>query len=74
MTAEGRQSLRSPVCIGLDLNGDRLEIFDQPERPLFLNTVKGWVIEVLERRYEILCKLDSAVFRNGDDLSASGGG
>lgn len=49
------------VCMGLDLNGDRLQIIDQPERPLVWSTVKDWVIEVLERRYKFLCKLDSAI-------------
>lgn len=49
--------------MGLDLDGDRLEIIDQPERPLFLRTVKDWVIEALERRWEFLCKLDSAIVK-----------
>lgn len=49
--------------MGLDLEGDRLEIIDQPERPLFLGTVKDWVIEALERRWDFLCKLDSAIVR-----------
>lgn len=49
--------------MGLDLDGDRLEVIDQPERPIFSSTVKDWVIEALERRYEFLCKLDSAIVR-----------
>ena len=47
--------------MGLELDRDRQEIIDQPERPLFLSTVKNWVIEALERRYEFLCQLDSAI-------------
>lgn len=49
------------VFMGLNMDGDRLEMIDPPERPLYLSQVKGWVIEVLERRYEFLCKLDSAI-------------
>lgn len=49
------------ICMRFYLNGDRLEIIDQPERLLFLGMVKDWVIEVLERRWEFLCKLDSAI-------------
>lgn len=49
------------VFMGLNMNGDRLEMVDPPERPLYLGQVKDWVIEVLERRYEFLCKLDSAI-------------
>lgn len=47
--------------MGLDLDGDRFEIIDQPDRALDSSTVKYWVIEALERRYEFLCKLDSAI-------------
>lgn len=47
--------------MGLDLEGDRLEIIDQPDRAIVSSTVKDWVIEALQRRYGFLCKLDSAI-------------
>ena len=49
------------VFMGLNLDGDRLEIIDPPERPIFWSTIKDWVTEVLQRRYEFLCNLDSAI-------------
>ncbi len=53
--------IRTQVFMGLDLDGDRLEGIDPPERPIFWSTIKDWVIEVLDRRYEFLCHLDSAI-------------
>ncbi len=49
------------VFMGLNLDGDRLEGIDPPERPIFWSTRKDWVIEVLDRRYAFLCNLDSAI-------------
>lgn len=51
------------VFMGLDLDGDRLEVIDPPERPIFWNTIKDWVFEVLDRRYDFLRNLDSAIVR-----------
>lgn len=49
------------AIMGLNLDGDRQEGIDPPERPIFWSTMKNWVIEVLDRRYAFLCNLDSAV-------------
>lgn len=49
--------------MGLNLGGDRFEIIDQPNRTIVWSTIKDWVIEGLERRYEFLCKLDFAIVR-----------
>ena len=49
------------VFMGLDLNGDRLENIDPPERPIYWSTIKDWVFDVLDRRYDFLCNLDSTI-------------
>lgn len=37
------------------MDGDRLEMIDQPERPLYLNTVKDWVIRSAGTPLRISC-------------------
>lgn len=49
------------VFMGLDLDGDRLEGIDPPERPIYWHTIKDWVFEVLDRRYDFLRNLDSKI-------------
>lgn len=49
------------VFMGLDLNGDRLEVIDPSERPIYWSTIKDWVFNVLDRRYDFLCNLDSTI-------------
>ena len=51
------------VFMGLDLDGDRFEAIDPPERPIFWNTIKDCVFEVLDCRYDFLRNLDSAILR-----------
>lgn len=51
------------VFMGLDLDGDRLEAIDPPERPIYWNAIKDWVFEVLDRRYDFLRNLDSDIVR-----------
>lgn len=49
------------VFMGLDLDGDRLEAIDPPERPIYWHTIKDWVFDVPDRRYEFLRNLDSKI-------------
>lgn len=51
------------VFMGLDLDGDRLEAIDPPDRHIFWNIIKDWVFEVLDCRYDFLRNLDSAILR-----------
>lgn len=46
----------------IDFDGVRLDLIDEPNRPLVLSTVKEWVISTTVRRYHFLCRLDS-IFR-----------
>lgn len=61
MTEKNRVVTLTQEFMGLNLGGDRFEIIDQPNRPIFWSTIKDWVIEALERRYKFLCRLDFAV-------------
>ena len=49
------------VFMGLDLAGDRLQSIDPPERDIYCHTIKDWVFEVLDRRYDFLRNLDSKI-------------
>lgn len=46
----------------IDFDGVRLDLIDEPNKPLVLSTVKEWVISTTVRRYHFLCRLDS-IFR-----------
>lgn len=56
------------VYMGIDFEGAAMDLIDEPERPLTLNTVTEWVISTTERRYEFLCNLDS-VIRNVETVN-----
>lgn len=49
------------VIMGLDLDGDRLQSIDPPERDIYWHTIKDWVFEVIDRRYDFLRNLDSKI-------------
>ena len=49
------------VFMGLDLDGDRLQSIDPPERDIYWHTIKDWVFEVIDRRYDFLRNLDSKI-------------
>lgn len=48
--------------MGIDFEGVRLDLIDEPIRPLVLSTVRDWVIDTTVRRYHFLCRLDT-IFR-----------
>lgn len=45
----------------LDLDGDRLQSIDPPEKDIYWHTIKDWVFEVIDRRYDFLRNLDSKI-------------
>lgn len=48
--------------MGIEFEGVRLDLIDEPESPVFLSTVREWVLKTTVRRYHFLCRLDS-IFR-----------
>lgn len=47
--------------MGINLQGARLDLIDEPERPLHQSTIRQWFEDTLGRRYKFLCKLDSII-------------
>lgn len=45
--------------MGIDFEGVRLDLIDEPDKPVFLGTVREWVLKTTVRRYHFLCQLDS---------------
>lgn len=45
--------------MGIEFDGVRLDLIDEPDKPIFLSTVKEWVLKTAARRYHFLCRVDS---------------